>query len=419
VESHRLCPMTHALLAAGRCRFCGRPFVHGALAAEGASAVPAIPEWDVTKVIKVLADNEDKVGEALSVIFCHEGDLFADLPFLRVASGLPAKGIQKTLERIVRLRCRGFLETDAQRCEQHLEAQPEEFVLRLALLGYYFTRASHFPADRAARQRHSLWVIEHRPETEVAGSPNCYIAPKEGEPYRRAKELWLRHAGEPGVTAKVLGNAANFFTINEPSLSKRFLKRAMSLDPENPAWPERLSFVYSLQSRSSPLELGRSAAKSLKHLDQARRLTRDDLNKTMLLMDTAKAALRAGEFARARETAEALLRAAAKVEWPPADLLHCAHTVLGRLALREGDVDAAKCQLALAAEALATKQGVHPPGPRELRLAQELLERGERAAVINYLNRCRASWEGPWHRAKDWISAIQHGEKPDFAHFME
>ncbi len=75
--------------------------------------------------------------------------------------------------------------------------------------------------------------------------------------------------------------------------------------------------------------------------------------------------------------------------------------------------------LARAAEALITKDRIHAPGPRELWLARELLEHGERAAVIGYLQQCSPAWRDTYHSAEIWASAIERGEMPDFYHYVE
>ena len=152
---------------------------------------------------------------------------------------------------------------DAELCEQLLRASPDEFALRLALLCYYFLRSSLFPADRTARQQHSLWVIEHRPGSYIAGTPYCYITSDQREPYESAKRLWLTHTESLNVNAKILGNAAKFFTLNEKDQTERVYQRAKELEPENPAWPEGLGQLYALCNvRLQPSEHSRDATHS-------------------------------------------------------------------------------------------------------------------------------------------------------------
>jgi hypothetical protein len=47
-------------------------------------------------------------------------------------------------------------------------------------------------------------------------------------------------------------------------------------------------------------------------------------------------------------------------------------------------------------------------------LAEKLLERGEDAAVIDYLSRCQSVWKYDASRIVSWIEAIRSGQTPDF-----
>ncbi len=90
------------------------------------------------------------------------------------------------------------------------------------------------------------------------------------------------------------------------------------------------------------------------------------------------------------------------------DARHHGNIILGRLALQEGDLQQAKERL------LAAATGVRSPclcsfGPN-MQLAKELLELGEIAVIIEYLQLCQIFWhsEGP----QVLISTIQAGEHP-------
>jgi hypothetical protein len=53
-------------------------------------------------------------------------------------------------------------------------------------------------------------------------------------------------------------------------------------------------------------------------------------------------------------------------------------------------------------------------GPN-MTLAKELFERGEKDAVIKYLQLCDKFWEMGHDRVKEWLAAIQAGGVPDFS----
>jgi glutathione S-transferase len=47
-------------------------------------------------------------------------------------------------------------------------------------------------------------------------------------------------------------------------------------------------------------------------------------------------------------------------------------------------------------------------------LARDLLEHGESAAVLQYLEECAAFWSGNRGKLAEWMALIRAGLKPDF-----
>jgi hypothetical protein len=414
VTVHPLCSLSHSLLLAGRCGFCGQPIRRSNVVSQGNEV-----QWDTPAVLAALTGEFGIPMAVLHIVTMHEGDLFAELPIFRAVLGHQDHTLHQFAE--IGLSRRGDnLQVDgAERCENYLRAHPEEFALRLVLLNYYFLRSSHFTEARLARQAHSLWVIEHRPTSQIAGMPYCMLDPAEGEPHQRARALWLRHMGAPNTNVEVLGNAAHFFTLSEPHLSEQCYLRAKQLEPDNPNWPMQLGQLYVLANVKRRGDDRRShAARGLEHFEEAYRLNRDGRGWWVSLIKLAKAAFDAGELTRAREAAEQLLGAMAQ-ETHAADIGHTGHTLLGRLALREGNINVARTCLLAGADAIVKHEGVFPPGPRELWLAWELLEQGEREVVVEYLRRCSGVWTDPDHSAEVWSAAIERGEMPNFMHYLE
>ena len=92
-------------------------------------------------------------------------------------------------------------------------------------------------------------------------------------------------------------------------------------------------------------------------------------------------------------------------------IVHNANQVLGRVALREGNVTDAKRYL-LRAGSTPGSPTLNSYGP-QLFLAREFLERGERAIVLEYLDLVRRFWsKARWSELDQWKREIAEGKIP-------
>ncbi len=135
---------------------------------------------------------------------------------------------------------------EAQRLEGYLQANPEDLTARGSLIAYYFQSGIREP-----RLKHIFWLIEHHPESEIAGFSSTGIAPRGGilnseSDYAQARDLWLEQVRTHGNDARVLGNAAQFFLQPGADLATAadLLKRVSALDPRG-NWTARLSALYA------------------------------------------------------------------------------------------------------------------------------------------------------------------------------
>ena len=132
-----------------------------------------------------------------------------------------------------------------------------------------------------------------------------------------------------------------------------------------------------------------------------------------LLPRMARAAFAAGEWARAEGLANEALDAARNgVFWWTGDAVHQGYTILGRLALRENKLDAARKYLIAAGKAPGSSN-LGSQGPA-MQLAKDLLERGETATVLEYLDLCGQFWSTNRGKLQEWTVLIRAGLKPDF-----
>jgi hypothetical protein len=290
------------------------------------------------------------------------------------------------------------------------------------MLGYYYLRQFGDDAARRSRRAHALRVIEQAPDLPVAGSPEVSLSPEEdGGDYDRAKGLWLGHIERHPDDTAILGNAAQFFTRSDPPLSGQLLRRARSLEPDNPEWSDRLGHLYSLEGIGQSPEARRDwAAMSLAELERAHALSPVNGWPSRVLPRMARAAFESGDHRKARAYAEQLLEAASRPRLPRSmgDETHIGHLVLGRVALASGDLDAAKHHLLESARTTGSPV-LGSFGPK-MTLAKDLLERGEREAVLNYLELCTGFWKigNQDGRLSKWIEAVREGGTPVFSAYL-
>ena len=171
-------------------------------------------------------------------------------------------------------------------------------------------------------------------------------------------------------------------------------------------------------SRKADKARSEAAAKSLKQLETALSST-TEAERFYLLTDLAKAAVEAGDVQKAREYATELLDRAArrKNNWHYGNAVHDGNVVLGRVALRSGDLEKAKEHLLTAGRTPGSPQ-LNSFGPN-MTLAKELLQQGEKEAVIEYFRLCANFWEMGSDPLEDWTSAVEAGDIPDFRANLE
>ncbi len=138
-----------------------------------------------------------------------------------------------------------------------------------------------------------------------------------------------------------------------------------------------------------------------------------EFQRFLRLPKLAKMALEAGETDKAASYAtEVLAAAATHPGWKAGDAIHQGNIVLGRLALQQGDLKSAKERL-LAAGTTKGSPVLDSFGPN-MALAKELLTRGERQSVLEYLSECKQFWKLDKGRIDRWSAEIQGGVVPAF-----
>jgi TonB family protein len=131
---------------------------------------------------------------------------------------------------------------EARTLEEQLVRSPDNLAARAKLIAYYLYNA--MPEHLG---KHTIWVIEHRPDSELAGSApvsTLYPAMPPGHvEYKR--NLWLRQVALHDRNPRVLGNAAQFLMQTDQIAAEGVLKRALELEPQNPQRLTQLARFYT------------------------------------------------------------------------------------------------------------------------------------------------------------------------------
>jgi hypothetical protein len=128
----------------------------------------------------------------------------------------------------------------------------------------------------------------------------------------------------------------------------------------------------------------------------------------------AKESFNQGHDEEAKAFAEELEQLAPKYEkdWNYGNALQDFNLVLGRLALRTDDVNAAAVRLLAAGHSPGSPQ-MNTFGPN-MALARDLLLRGEKAVVLQYFELCRGFWQLHHGKLDAWRKDVEEGRIPEF-----
>jgi hypothetical protein len=311
---------------------------------------------------------------------------------------------------------------DAKALEEALIANPENVAARGQLISYYFydeINASHSPESEEKREKQIFWLIEHRPELEVAGSAEAELFPEgpTGSPegYVRGKQLWLQQVDLHPDNQQILRNAAQFLSLTDGKIARELLEKASAFDPSDMKTASALAETYEHERQdSSPPEEKLALARKVLSLRKSVLERVEGEQRFYELGDVATSAFEAGQPEDAKQYASELLKSAEKFKgnWNYGNALHHGNIVLGRVALSFGDIPAAKEYL-LAAGQMPGSPQLDSFGPNMI-LAKELLEKGERDIVLTYLQLCGKFWKLGADDLQSWTATIKGGGIPDF-----
>lgn len=297
--------------------------------------------------------------------------------------------------------------------ERMLEAEPNDKSIRARLLGYY--SGIDRIRDRAAQEakhKHTLWFIRRAPESEVLRW-NQEIDPcNDPAAYLDGKRLWLEHLERGPENLVFYRHAAQFMFLRDEDLSIDLLRQGQDREPSNPDWAIQLGLIHSFGisgpavSEAMGIE---KAQQALAQYEMAYEIQGGDRGTPgHVLRSLAEVAFAAGQDDKALEFARQAL--SSDEAWDQAELAHVGNIVLGKLALRRGDVKQARAKL-LSAAAVSPDSAVAWFSP-DFSLASSLLERGQKKAVLRYLRLCSRTWTDERDRLEEWIVLLRNDRVP-------
>jgi hypothetical protein len=208
--------------------------------------------------------------------------------------------------------------------------------------------------------------------------------------------------------------------VFDDQLAERVLTRALAARPGDSRATAALTLLRQARQamHPDPATWSTGAAEQLRKQEAELAASTSDATRLNLLFPAMENAFTAGDATKAARYAQELLdRVAVAHLSTTAYLVHPALLTLGRVALRAGDLAAAKRYLLASTDLPANARGDvalfegFSPG---MSLAKELLDRGEREVVLQYFERCRTRWPKGAGALARWKAMVEAGQTPDF-----
>jgi tetratricopeptide (TPR) repeat protein len=301
---------------------------------------------------------------------------------------------------------------------EQVENDPGDLDSRLMLVSHFQIASEMSGRSCVAHLKLVLWLVSRHSGAKWADSPHLEIDQRiDPNGFAAVRARWLEQVDAQPTSARVRANAAAFVGGFDNALAERLLEEAKSLEPDEAEWPRQLGHFHGLQLMWLEGEERRNLAKlALAEYERAFALTDDEMGRYTMLDDLGMLALDAGDDQKAERFAKQLLAISQAPEgnWNSGNAVHKGSIILGRVALRAGDIESARVKL-LEAGKTSGSPNLDSFGPN-MSLAKELIERGERDVVIEYFRLCRRFWIGdePDAALDEWTAIVATGGMPQF-----
>lgn len=309
---------------------------------------------------------------------------------------------------------------DAQKIEEQLVQNENNYMLHIQILGYCFAKPSGTKDFKSQNARHALWVINNHPDYDPVLRAFVQLFKNDGKEFVQAEELWEEKLKINPDNAKIILNAAHFLRFQNALRAEQLFCKGQSLEPDNPEWLiERARLLKKPHKvQKNLVDSQRSDRLAYDLLQKAFDLEKEDKNRFYLFDDLARAAFDAEDFVNARKYAEDCISSAYqyKKNWNYGNAVHHGNLLLGRLALKEGNLDEARERLLKAAREIPNGSPKLSTFGPNMTLAKELLELGEKEIVLQYFELCEKFWNGDIQKREmsKWKEVVNSGNIPNF-----
>jgi len=319
--------------------------------------------------------------------------------------------------------------------EALLVREPGNIEARKSLLAYYGNyETKQTAAIEKARLKHRIWFIQNRPEMsgyEVTGFFDLAKFSKDAV-YDLLKAEWLKQVALHPRNSQIRLNAASLMEYVEPSAAISLLSEGEKIDPEEYEFPLKLAEIYASRSRSPKVEAASQRSyltltlekgeQALSQIKKERSRARDR-DRKKLLVNLSKVGLELKKYDRTRAFATELILDFGndQDDFGYEEAAHKGNIVLGRIALAENDIAKAKEHLLIAIRAPLRSESVWL-SDIDFDLARELLAKGEKDAILEYLRLCLSLrerekesvdlYKSEISALKSWQEQIKTGKVP-------
>jgi tetratricopeptide (TPR) repeat protein len=306
--------------------------------------------------------------------------------------------------------------TETEALEASLAQTPDDLITRVKLLGRYNGDRFHDDAVKQKRNGIILWIIRNKPESPVNALPYCELYPyiDGASVYAEARTLWLEKTGEGSTDTAIIWNAAAFLFQDDETACISLLRKGQALEPKNPRWPEKIAFRHLINATHArdKAQSYTKASLALKEYEAALKLTPLKYNQVLLYDELGILYFLIGRDDKATKYANGLIKDVPVDDWNYGNGVHDGQTILGLIAIKNGDIAKAREHLAESASIKGSPQ-LNSFGPH-MDLAKALLEKGQKDAVLDYLEMCGKFWSMGKDQLAKWNDEIRKEVTPDF-----